>query len=177
VKGDLMSSLVNTYRNTLLRKRDQLVKLKQDLAQEQTKIGPLQKKIISAHSMIGRTKNQATIKSKYREIERSNKSIADIQKKCENIYKKIAQKEKDLAVAEKRYRNEEAKVNRRNAEIEEKRHQELARVQDQMQTEIQTLKAIPKKIKVLFMASNPLDTPQLRLNEEVRSIQQKIPAF
>lgn len=37
-------SQLDTYKNTLLRKRDDLAKLNQDLAREQAKIAPLQKK-------------------------------------------------------------------------------------------------------------------------------------
>lgn len=33
------------------------------------------------------------------------------------------------------------------------------------------LKNLPNEITVLFMASNPLDAPQLRLDEEARDIQ------
>lgn len=181
-------SQLDTYKNTLLRKRDDLAKLNQDLAREQAKIAPLQKKIISANSAIERTKSQSTIKSKYGEIERANKSIADIQKKCGDIHKKIAQKEKELSTADKNYRHEEVKLNKKNAEAEKKRQQEAAcqassiersireygHTQSQMQIEIERLKAIPEKITVLFMAANPSDTPQLRLDEEARSIQEKI---
>lgn len=64
--------------------------MNEDLAKEQVKIAPLQKKIISLKSAINRTKSESTIKSKSNEIERSNKSILDIQKKCGEIHKKIA---------------------------------------------------------------------------------------
>ena len=174
-------SLIDTYRNTVIRKREEVAKLNQDLAKEQVKISPLQKKIISANDAIKRTKSQSTIKSKLSEIERSNKSIADIQKKCGYIHKKIAQKEKELSAAEKSFRNEETKANK-------KQQQEIARqtasleqtiqqhgcAQMQMQQAIEKLTNLPEKITVLFMAANPADTPQLRLDEEARSIQEKI---
>lgn len=76
---------IDIYRNALSRKRDELVKLKQDLAHEQGKLAPLQRKIISANDAIKRTKNASTIKSRLREIEQANKSIADIQKRCGSI--------------------------------------------------------------------------------------------
>lgn len=47
---------IDMYRNALSRKRDELVKLKQDLAREQGKLAPLQRKIISANDAIKRTK-------------------------------------------------------------------------------------------------------------------------
>lgn len=181
-------SQLDTYRNAMIRKREDLAKLNQDLAKEQAKVSPLQKKIISAKSAIARTKNQTTINTKYKEIERANKSISDIQKKCGDIQKKIAQKEKELATTEKNFRNEEAKVNKKNLEADKKRQREMERqaaafeqslneygtVQTKMQMEIERLKAIPEKITVLFLAANPNDTPKLSLDEEARSIQEKI---
>lgn len=40
--------------------------------------------------------------------------------------------------------------------------------------EIERLKYVPEKIIVLFFATNPCDTDRLRLDEEVRSIQEMI---
>lgn len=179
---------LDIYRNTLLRKRDELAKLNQDLAKEQAKIAPQQKKIISANAAIGKSKNASSIKSKYAEIDRAQKSIADLQKNCANIVAKIAKKEKEIVTADKNYRNEEVKTNKKIADTEKRRLQEAARqtefikrslkehdyVQSQMQLEIEKLKLLPEKIAVLFMAANPIDTPQLRLDEEARSIQEKI---
>lgn len=179
---------IDTYRTTLLRKREELAKLNQDLAREQAKIAPLQQKIISAKSTISRTKIESTIKSRLSDIDRANKSIADIQKRCGNIQAKIAQKEKEYASAEKNYRNEEAKLNKKAADAEKKRLQDATRqsaaleqairhqgqLQAQMQSEIDRIKAIPEKITVLFLAANPMDTHQLRLDEEARAIQEKI---
>ena len=179
---------IDTYRNNLLRKKDELAKLTHELAKEKTKIAPLQKKIISARAAISRTKSQSTINSKLREIERTNKSIADVEKKCGDVQKKIAQKEKEIATAEKNYRNEESKINKRNAEQQKKQMREAERYnamiqstliqqekrQEELQTEIEQLKAIPDKITVLFLAANPIDTPALRLDEEARMISEKI---
>ena len=51
-RGDTMSQ-IDTYRNTLLRKREELAKLNQDLAKEQAKIAPLQKKMSLSEISIG----------------------------------------------------------------------------------------------------------------------------
>lgn len=184
----MLMSQLDTYRNTVTRKREELAKLSADLSKEQAKISPLQKKILSAKNSIDRTKSQATIKSKLREIEQSNKSLAGINKKCSEIQKKMAQKEKELASAEKNMRNEEDRVNRKKTAEEKKRIREhaaqlsaieqtmrqQASLQASMQFEIEKLKAIPDEITVLFMASNPKGTSQLSLDEEVRAIQEKI---
>ncbi len=181
-------SLLDTYRNTVTRKHDELAKLNNDLSKEQAKLPSLQKKIISANNTLKKTKSQSTAKSKLREIERANKSISDVNEKCSNLQKKIAKKEKELAVAEKNLRGEEEKQNKRKITEEGKRikaqnaqlnaiersieHQ--ASIQASMQADIKQLKALPNKITVLFMAANPNDTKPLMLDEEVRAIQKNI---
>lgn len=179
---------IDSYRNTLLKKKQELAKLNQDMAREQGKIAPLQKKIISAKEAIGRTKNASTIKSRLGEVERANKNIADIQKKSGEIQKKIAQKEKEIAATEKNYRNEEVKIAKKKMEAEKKQLKEneknnvliqetLAqheKYQENLQMQIEQLRAIPEKITVLFLAANPIDTPALRLDEEARMIYEKI---
>jgi len=76
LRRNIMSQL-DIYRNAVTKKREELVKLRQELAKEQSKIAPLQQKIISANNSIKHAKSQSTIKSKYNEIERANKSISD----------------------------------------------------------------------------------------------------
>ncbi len=183
-----MSKQLDRQQNVVLRKHDELAKLNKELAREQAKIAPLQKKILSAQSAIQSTKSESAIKSRMREIQRANKSIADIQSKCANIYQKIAQKEKELVTAEKNYRNEEARASRRRVEEEKKRQQQLIRQTDEIQgtirrygyeqvqirRDVERLQALPNKITVLFMASNPTSTVRLLLDEEARAIQQQI---
>lgn len=179
---------IDTYRSTLLRRKEELAKLNQDLAKEQVKLAPLQSKINSANDAIRRTKSASTIKSKLSEIERASKSMADVQKKIGDIQKKIASKEKEVATAEKNFQSEEAKIRKKQAEEDKKRMQAAERqsqqleqrirynerLQAQMQHDIEQLQAVPETITVLFLAANPIDTPALRLDEEARSIQEKI---
>ena len=181
-------SLLDTYRNAVTRKQEELAKLKGDLSKKQAKIPPLQKKIVSANNSLKRTKSQSIIKSKLREIEHANRTITDTNKECSNLQKKIAKKEKELATAEKNMRNEEEKINKKKSAEEEKRTkaqnahfnaleqtiEQQASAQALMQADIDKLKALPKKITVLFMAANPNDTQPLMLDEEVRAIQNNI---
>lgn len=180
--------LLDTYRNTLLRKKEELAKLRQELAKEQEKIAPLQQKILSAEQAISRTKVLSTVKSRQGEIQRATKSISDIEKKKGDIQKKIAQKEKEIAAAEKNYRNEEAREHKKQVDAEKKRMQDAdrqaqalerrlqqnERLQAQLHDDVERLKAIPETITVLFLAANPVGTPQLRLDEEARGIQEKL---
>ena len=181
-------SQLEAYRNSAIKKREEIAKLNGDLAKEQNRISSLQKKILSAKDSISRTKSQTTIKSKLREIEQISKTLAGINKRCSDYQKKIAQKEKELAAIEKNMHSEEKKENKKKA-VEEKKHnqkqafrfdaieQDLhiqALKQTSMQTDIDNLMAVPDRITVLFMAANPNGTSQLRLDEEVRAVQEKI---
>ncbi len=171
-----------------MRKREEQTRLQQDLAREQAKIAPLQKKILLATKAIERTKSASVMKSKYREIERHNNSIANLQKKCGVIQNKIAKCDREIARIEKDYSKEDLRVKRKAEarrkqwEQESKQQNQAMRdiirhhsqVQNRMLDDIKILKSVPAKITVLFMAANPINTDRLCLDEEVRSIQQKV---
>jgi len=181
-------SLIDTYRNTIIRKRDELAKLSHEKATQSSKISSLNSKIISANKAISQTRSSSTVQSKLREIEQAQKSLADIAKKIADIDKKASTKEKEFINEEKKLRQEEERVNKKREQDEKKRLQESERQlksinqslqqQDYMQhhlsDEINRLKMVPEKISVLFFATNPKNTDRLRLDEEVRSIQEMI---
>ena len=172
---------VENDRKRVIKLREDLSKLKIEYSKEEAKIAPVQKKIIAAKSAISRTKNNATIKSKLNEIERSNKQIADISKKCGDLQKKIGTKEKELAAAEKKLSEAEVKEAKRVERETTRRFNSVdetlnlhASVQESLYDEIQELKKIPEEITILFLASNPVEGCFLKLDEEARSIQEKI---
>jgi hypothetical protein len=181
-------ALIDAYRSNMARKRDELAKLSHDKANESAKIPHLNSRIINAKNTISRTTSSSTIQSKLREIEQSQKSLADIEKKIADIDKKIASKDKEFLAEEKRFRQEEDKINKKREQDEKKRMQENERQlrtitqslqqqsyeQRHLSAEVEKLKCIPEKITVLFFATNPKNTDKLRLDEEVRSIQEMI---
>ena len=172
---------IENDRKRVIKLREDLSKLKIEYSKEETKIAPLQKKIIAAKAAIGRTKNNATIKSKLNEIERCNKQIADISKKCGDLQKKTGLKDKELAAAEKKLSEAEVKEAKRVERETTRRFNSVdktlnlhASVQESLYDEIQELKKIPEEITILFLASNPVEDYYLKLDEEARSIQEKI---
>ncbi len=179
---------IETYRNNIARKKKEISKLSTDRAKETNKIPELKKKIFSANQAIGRTKSQSTIKSKLSDIQRAEKALADIDKKIAAIDAKIAIKSKEVSNEEKKLRSEEEKVEKKKIDAEKKRSKESekqmrkindtlnnhSRVQSEIQRTLIDLQSIPEKITVLFMASNPIDSIPLRLDEEARSIQEMI---
>lgn len=180
--------IIDTYRNNLLRKRDELSKLSSEKSRASEKRSQQKQKIISASNAIKRTSSQSTVRTKTAEIERAEKEIASIDKSIAELDKKIAQKEKEIAAEERKINSEEEKIRKRQLQEDKKRQQENERTlkklnqaietqkkqQEAMMVDIDALKAVPETITVLFFATNPNGTSQLRLDEEARSIQEMI---
>lgn len=181
-------AMIDTYRSNITRKRGEISKLSSDRAKETAKKAQQKQKIVAASNSLNHTSSQSTIRSKMSEIERAEKEIASIDKKVAELDKKMAQKDKEMADEEKRLRSEEEKIRKKQEQEDNKRQQESEktllkinqaitsqrRQQATMQEDIERLKYIPKKITVLFFATNPKGTSQLRLDEEARSIQEMI---
>lgn len=83
-------------------------------------------------------------------------------------------------LAEDRAAEQEAEDKKRMQEADrqarqlEQRLRENERMQRQMQQDIEQLQTVPNVITILFLAANPAGTTPLQLDEEARSIQQKI---
>lgn len=181
-------ALIDTCRNNITRKREELAKLSSDKAKESLKFSKENQKILSAKSAISRTKSLSTIKSRQNDIERAEKQIASINKKIADIDKNIAKKDKELASEEKKFRAEEAKLLKKQSDIEKRRLQEQEKQmqkvnntllqhsfeQELLKNDVKILKQKPTKIVVLFLASNPNGTGQLKLDQEARNIQEMI---
>lgn len=181
-------ALIDTYRSNVTRKRDEIAKLTAEKAKEKDKIAKARTKIDNANSAIRRTKNASIVKSKMRDISSAEKNITAAEKKISELEKKLSKAEKNLAEEQKKVEREEEKIHKQRMKAEErmqKRTQEQIseldktiqvheQIQDQMQSQIQELQKIPNTITVLFLASNPIDTPSLRLDAEARAIQEMI---
>lgn len=177
-------SALDLYRRNVSRKREEVAKLQQGRAKEQIKIANLSVKISAASQALSRTSNTSTAKSKLREIERHQKDQATAEKKAADFDNKIARKQKELSDEQKKVSKEEEKESnktQRESERKAREHQSrmnqidttLSKHEGLHQSTVATLKALqdlPEKIVVLFLASNPVDAQQLRLDEEARSI-------
>jgi hypothetical protein len=177
-------SLLDTYRRSVQRKREEISRLQQDKAREQKKLADLSGKIQSASQSIGRTKSSSTIQTKVREIERHQKESARVEKKIADLETKIARKQKELGDGQKKVaREEENKLKKRNREAEKQAREHQRRMEDikstlakhnrlhvETRSALERLQQLPDKIVVLFLAANPLDQKQLRLDEEARAI-------
>lgn len=181
-------AIIDTYRNNINRKRQDLAKLQSDKASESKKVAGFNSKINSANQAIGRTKSASTIKSKLKDIESANKSIADTSKRIADIELKIAKKDKEIADEQKKLRVEEERERKKIEQADKKRMLEATRQFDSINSTLEhhstmhrvtnraivELQNVPAHINVLFMASNPVDQLQLRLDEEARAITEMI---
>ncbi len=164
-----MSSL-DSYRRNVTRRREEIAKLQQGKAKEQTKIANLSGKINSSSQALSRANSESTAKSKRREIERHQKDQAAAEKKVADFDNKIARKQKELSDEQKKVSREEEKESKerqRESERQARAHQSRM---NHINSTLKALQDLPEKIVVLFLASNPANEQQLRLDEEARSI-------
>ncbi|MEX1014411.1 MAG: hypothetical protein WDZ80_04595, partial [Candidatus Paceibacterota bacterium] len=180
-KGRINMSLLPSYRNTAARKRKEISKLNSDKANQQKRLSDISSKIQRVSQMLSNAKSSSTIKSKSREIERKQKEAVLVEKKIADIETKMARKHKDLDNLLNKIAREEKKEFDKRQKEEEKRTRELNNTINQhdmllnkTMSDVEELKRVPDEITVLFFASNPLDQKQLRLDEEVREIQEMI---
>lgn len=181
-------ALIDSYRNTVSNKQKEVAVLSSAKAKEQAKIPDYNKKIIAATEVIRKSKSVSTINTRQKDIERYNKTIADIGKKIAELESKIAKKNKEIFDYQVKIDKEHALINKRQRTDSEKREKDYeknvrninntlshhGRLHTSTINEIQELKKIPEKITILFLASNPIDQAQLRLDEEARAIGEMI---
>lgn len=181
-------ALIDSYRNTLSTKHKDLSKLLNDKAKEQKKISDNTNKINKANEAIGRTKSTSTIQSKLGKINRFDKDLATNFKKLSDIETEIGKKNKEIQDAQTKVDKESASILKKRTveseKIRKQQEQNLRNISSTLQhhnnlhnetrIQIEELKNIPEKIVVLFLASNPIDQQQLRLDEEARAISEMI---
>lgn len=185
---EVCMALIDTYRKNIAKKRGDIANLVSNKAKENEKIATARTKIEKATAAIRKTKNTATIKSKMNDISRAEKDITSAEKKISEIEKKISKLEKEISEEQKKIDREENKAHnqrmKEEAEMQKKTQRQISElnkvvqihdeIQSEMQSQLEELQRLPKIITVLFLASNPIGTPSLRLDAESRAIQEMI---
>lgn len=183
---------VSSYRSTIARLTREKADLDKKASDENAKVAKLESEIARISSSVTSSTSVSTLHSKQQQIESKQRMLIQHQKRAVDYAKQSAQKLESinhnlqsLESAEKQERRREdyntkqrrqeeirhAKEVTRQVEQQARLHAELGR-----QKYVIDLMTLPKQIKVLFLASNPLDQNQLRLDEEVRSIKEKLRA-
>lgn len=176
------------YRRTIEQGKKKIADLQHDKAQKTRKAADITSRILRASDSLRRTTSSSTFKSKVSEIQRLEKDKSGVEKSIADIESKITAEQKRVMEAEKYYGRELDSEQKKREDAQKKAAQEASR---QMQTinrtlstherlhneviaEIKALKQLPSKITVLFLAANPIDQTQLRLDEEARSITETV---
>lgn len=174
-------TMLDTYRNNVSRKREEISKLSEQKAREHKKIADLSSKIQSANRSINSTTSITLKQSKIREVLRYQEDISKVERTIADYEYKISQKNKELQSELRKLNDEEIreakKLQAKQSDFQKKQLQHFSNVSktlDEHHHEIQQLKALPEEITVLFFAANPRDQVQLNLDEEVRSIKEMI---
>jgi len=181
-------SISDSYKHSIQQLKRKVVSLHKNRSEETKKIADIRAKINRVSEAANRTKSRTSIKSKILEIERlqkhiarSEKKIADFDKKTSKIQEQISNTETKLIRVEDRklkqhQHNEDRRI--RQNEIRMRDISSKLNVHDALHdyelTAIEKLSLLPNKITVLFLAANPIDQVQLRLDEEVRAISEMI---
>lgn len=190
------------YRRNVRAHQEKIGQLQKEKSRCAMKASEALGKANAARQAATRTKTQSTIQSKLRETQRYDEEYAKHQKELSRIEGRVTDEMKRMGDAERNLQREEkreAEQAKRNAlqfareqegrarrlehsaQQHEYRlhdightlrgHEELHRTTQQV---IDRLSHLPESITVLFVAANPLDQEQLRLDEEARSINEMI---
>lgn len=181
---------VDSCRRQVQQVQETIARLQQQKAREASKAAAAAKKSLDAQAAAGRTKSVLTIKSKLNEAQRYANDEAKAQKEVGKLEEKIAAERKKLVAAQKRLGQEEVRdqkkkmaEQKRVEQLNERRMKEITsgltrheRLHSETAAQIERLSALPEKIVVAFFATDPTVEAEyrLRLDEEVRAIQQKI---
>lgn len=177
------------YRDKVARLMKERGDLEKAAAREAEKVAKAESEIGRLGRSISRTSSQSTLNSNLGRIESKQKEAVIHQKKLADLQVKIGRKANELAAAQKNLdRATNQRVTRENSDAKKRRREELGHARElTREAERQValfaatvpedqVRALPPKITVLFLAASPVDQAQLRLDEEVRAVTEKIRA-
>lgn len=183
---------VDQYRRDVARHQQVIARLQTEKAREAGKVASEKKRANDAAMAASRLKSVSSARSKLREAERYENSAVACQRKVADIETKIAREQARLNDASRRLGTAEQQAARQAERRQLQEQKKRAQADNQLMSRIhgrlsdhdrlhhlaldtlQKLQALPSSISVLFLASNPLDQQQLRLDEEARLIAEMI---
>lgn len=179
---------VGSYQRDVQRHQQQIARLQQEKARELGRATDEIKRANSEMDGAHRTSSASMAQSKLRSAQRHQDAAVRYQKKVADVETQIAREHDRLNDAQRRLRSAQEQENRRQMQDQERAAREHERrmstiagkltQHDQLHavalSAIEKLQQLPEQITVLFLAANPLDQKQLRLDEEVRAVGEMI---
>ncbi len=180
------------HQDAVIRLTKERAGLEDDKADLLKKISGLTKDIGALRQGLVRTTSESMRRSKQRQIESKEKEHARTQDKLAGVDRKLAGKLGDLDRHLKALSRDQSKAQQRHDQTDRNRRREELRhvrevtreIEQQAQLQAQLgssslvidLARLPTRITVLFLAANPQDQTPLRLDEEHRTIVEKLRA-
>lgn len=181
---------IESLRNRVSQLQKEKSRLETSLSRELGNARKKRAEINQVSRSITRNTSLSILQSKQRQIEGKERQLSGYQKKVADLTNKIASKDAEIlrklnelekSEAQAQRKREQEQKRRRDTELRHSRDvtRELER-QSRLHSRLSTspiivkFEDLPNKITVLFIASNPGDQTQLRLDEEIREIQKKI---
>lgn len=179
---------IRSYRSKILALSKEIARLQDQKSKEFSKIADRTKRLNNAMRTASTSRSESVIRSKFRDSERYREETANAQKKVAEFEKKIAKKQDELHRAQQSLEKEEEREYKKHQQEENKllkqRENQIRqfnrklgdhdRLHRETQSTLKKLQELPNEIVVLFFAANPIDQDHLRLDEEVRSIEEMI---
>lgn len=176
------------YRRQAQQHQQEIARLQRDKGSVASRVADAQRKANNATQSANRTSSISSANSYLRDVQRYQEDVAREQRKIAEIEDKIAREQGRLNDAlknqardeEREQKDRQREEDRRLRESEQRMRQVTSKLTHHDALHRHTLSALerlaqlPERIVVLFMASNPLDQPQLRLDEEARAIAEMI---
>lgn len=172
---------VNQQRRNVEQARKNIAKYQSDKAKLASKKATLVKKINDANDKALKSSSTSVVRTKLKESERASRDLVKVEKDIAKLEDKISKESKKGGDAEKALEKLKVKESKRqdvatqrSADLTDRKIQRIDSTLQAAVSDINEIKNLPESIKVLFLASNPLDGDHLRLDEEARSIHEMI---
>lgn len=179
---------VDSYRRDVQRHQQEIARLQQEKATEAGRAADETKRANSDAESASRASNESSAQWRLRDAQRHRDAAVRHQQKVADIETRIAREHDRLNDAQRRLQGAEQQESRRQMQEQERaarQHEQRIRSINNTLSEhehlhevaiaaIKKLSQLPEAITVLFLAANPLDQQQLRLDEEVRTISEMI---
>lgn len=170
------------------RHQKEIAHLQQEKAREVSKAATETKRANDAYGAARQMRNGSSAQSKLRDATRYESTVASCQKKIAELEVKLAREHSRLNDAYRLLTQAEEQENRRRLQEQKRATQEnqwtissirgRLVVHEQLHqlalTTLEKLQNLPERVTVLFLAANPVDQKQLRLDEEARAINEMI---
>jgi len=179
---------IESYQREVQRHQEEIARLQQEKSREAAKAAEETRRGNSAAESAGRASSPSTMQWRLRDAQRHQDAAARHQQKVADIEWRIAREQGRLNDAQRRLVAAQDREGRRRMQEQELATREQERRMkaisgklthhDQLHkvalSALEKLQQLPERIVVLFLAANPLDQQQLRLDEEVRAIGEMI---